>query len=150
MVFKSEAQLRRYVLDKCKVAVAEAQAKAYRIIDTFLNNYYDEFTPAEYIRTHQLLHSLVQTNVKSTGAGFVAEVYFDASKLNYPNPARGKSGMYHSADYSGAEVLASAMHGSHGGWKDGTAIWDKSMVVLNAQMIDILKHSLIANGIPIS
>lgn len=149
MLFKSTEELKRYVLEKCQVAVAEAQSKVHRVIDSFLNNFYDEFTPAEYIRTHQLLHSLVKSDVKSTGNGFMAEVYFDASKLNYPNPARGKSGEYHSADFSGEEILASAMHGSHGGWVSGTAIWDRSLSILNAQAIDILKHSLIANGIPI-
>lgn len=150
MVFKSEAQLRKYILDKCKIAVAEAQSKAYRVIDTFLNEYYNEFTPEEYIRTHQLLNSLVKTDIKSTGAGYVAEIYFDVSKLNYQTgeiPLR--SGRTGYATWSGEKVLETAMHGSHGGYKRGTAIWDRSMTVLNTQMIDILKHSLQANGIPI-
>lgn len=150
MVFKTEAQLKKYVLDKCKVAVAEAQAKAYRIIDVFLNDYYNEFTPEEYIRTHQLLHSLVKSDIKSTGSGFVAEIYFDASRLNYKQgivPLR--SGNYGWATWTGEKVLETAMHGSHGGRVSGTAIWDKSMAVLNTEAINILKHSLQSNGIPV-
>ena len=41
------------------------------------------------------------------------------------------------------------MIGSHGGYTAGTAIWDESEAVLNSDMINILKQSLISAGIPV-
>lgn len=148
MLFKSEAQLKKYILDKCKVSVAQTQSKIHFLINNVLNEFYDEFTPSEYIRTHQLLHSLVKSDIKSTGNSIVAEVYFDASKLNYVSPARGKSGQMHDAIYSNDEVLNMAMHGSHGGWIDGTPIWSTSLGRLG-DVYKLLINSLKTNGIPI-
>ena len=81
--FNTSKALKDEILKRSKPAVASAKQRAYEKIDEFLHNYYSDYTPKEYIRTQQLLHSLVQTGVKSNGNGWEAEVYFDASKLNY-------------------------------------------------------------------
>ena len=100
-----------------------------------------------YERTYQLLSSLVESRITSTGNGYRAEIYFDASRLDYsmklvngkPIPNRG---------WSSEKTLNAAMTGSHGGYAAGTAIWDESETVLNSDMINILKRSLISAGIP--
>lgn len=153
MIFKSEEQLKSYVLEKCKIAVSNSEQKIHNTIDSFLNNYYGEFKPEEYIRTNQLLHSLVRTGVKSVGNGFEAEVYFDVGKLNYeqglmPLQHTPEHGRYGWATWDGAKVLDTAMNGSHGGYVGGTPIWSSSMSQLG-DIIGLLLKELKAQGIPI-
>ena len=152
-VFESVADFEKFVLDCCKVAVANAEEKIHKTIDTFLKQYYSEFTPREYIRTNQLLHSLVKTGVKSTGNGYEAEVYFDAGRLNYqmgfmPLQHTPEHGMYGYATWSGGQVLETAMQGSHGGAEYGTPIWAMSMAKLG-NIIQLLVRELRVAGIPI-
>ena len=148
MVFKNEAQLKKFLLLKCQAAVAQAEQRVYQVIDKCLDQYYGEFKPAEYIRTQKLLHSLVKSGVKSTGNGFNAEVYFDESQLNYQTgviPTQHGTGY---ATWGAEEVLDTAMNGSHGGYIGGTAIWGTSMAILG-DIYMLLKKELIAQGIPI-
>ena len=152
MIFKNEKELEKFILSQCKNAITNAENKIYKVIDDYLNEFYNEYDPVEYIRTQQLLQSLVRTGVKKTGNGYEAEVYFDVGRLNYPNPALGKSGRYHSADMSSEEILDMTMTGSngrsHGGWIDGTHIWDDSMHWLG-DIMKLLLDELRAQGIPI-
>lgn len=152
--FSSAEALKKEILKRSKVAVEIAEKKAHQIIHQFLRQYYGEFAPEEYIRIYKLLSSLVKTEVRSTGNGWEAEVYFDASRLNYENGVMPlqhtpEHGMYGWATWGAEEVLDTAMHGSHGGYIGGTAIWDQSMAVLNSSMITILKNSLIKAGVPV-
>lgn len=148
MVFKNEKQLKDFLLEKCRVAISQAEEKVYRVIDGALKQYYSEFSPDEYIRTQKLLHSLVKSNVKRVGNGYEAEVYFDGSKLNYQTgviPTQHGTGY---ATWGAEEVLDTAMHGSHGGYIDGIAIWGTSKAVLGDIYV-LIKKELIAQGIPI-
>ena len=148
MVFKNEAQLKKILLAKCKSALVQAQDKVYQIINKCLDQYYGEFKPDEYIRTYKLFNSLVKSNIKSVGNGFEAEVYFDEKQLIYQT---GVISTQHGTGYAtwGAdEVLDTAMHGSHGGYIDGTAIWGTSQAVLG-DIYALIKKELIAQGIPI-
>ena len=148
MVFKNEAQLKNFLMAKCKNAVVQAQEKVYRIIDRCLDQYYGEFKPDEYIRTQKLLNSLVKSNIKPVGNGFEAEVYFDEKQLNYQTgvvPTQHRTGY---ATWGAEEVLDTAMHGSHGGYIDGTAIWGSSQAILG-DIYALLRNELIAQGIPL-
>lgn len=148
MTFKNETQLKSFLLEKCKIAVIEAEQKVHRVIDRYLGQYYSEFEPEEYIRTSQLLHSLVKSGVKSTGNGFEAEVYFDDKMMHYKTgviPTKHGTGY---ATWGAGEVLDTAMHGSHGGYISGTAIWEASNASLG-NIYELLKRELIAQGIPI-
>lgn len=148
MEFKSVEAFEEFILDKCEVAVAQVEQKVHTAIDDCLKQFYGEFTPSEYIRTNKLMHSLVKTGVKRVGNGVEAEVYFDAGALNYASPVRGQSGRMHDAIYSGGEVLEMAMHGSHGGYVDGTPIWETANSRLG-NIIALLVQALKANGVPI-
>ena len=152
MTFKNEKELKKHLLAKCKIAVAQTEEKIYRVIDGCLRQYYSEFTPEEYIRTKKLLNSLVKSKVVSTGSGYEAEVYFDESKLNYENGVMllqhtPEHDMYGWATWGADEVLDTAMHGSHGGYIDGTAIWGTSNAILG-DICALLKKELIAQGLP--
>lgn len=153
MVFKNEKQLKDFLLAKCQSAIVQAEEKVHRIIDDCLKQYYNEFAPDEYIRTQQLLHSLVRSGVKSTANGFEAEVYFDVGKLNYQT---GHIATQHGTGYAtwdAETVLRVAMTGDygglpHGGYEGGTAIWTESLQRLG-NILELLKQELIAQGIPI-
>lgn len=150
MVFKNEAQLKAFILKKCQGAIKAAEEKVHKTIDECLQQFYGEFDPNEYIRTSQLLHSLVRSGVKSTGNGYEAEVYFDVGALNYATgvvPTQSGTGY---ATWSGETVLSVAMESGvpHGGYAGGTAIWSVS----NARLGDIttlLVQELRKQGIPI-
>lgn len=148
MVFKNDTQLKNFLMAKCKNAVVQAQEKVYQVIDRCLDQYYGEFKPDEYIRTQKLLNSLVKSDIRYVGNGFEAEVYFDEAQLNYQTgviPTQHGTGY---ATWGADEVLDTAMHGSHGGYIDGTAIWGTSQAILGDIYV-LLRNELIAQGIPI-
>lgn len=148
MTFNSLDALESYILSQSAVALRHAQVEVFNIIDKFLMNYYSEFSPEVYQRTQQLLHSLVKSDIKSTGNGWVAEVYFDVGLLDYSMKTINGVKVPNKG-WSEAKTLSAAAHGSHGGWVSGTAIWDDPMKILDDKAIDILKNNLVAAGIPI-
>ena len=152
MIVKNEAQLKKMLLQKCKVAVALAEEKIHRIIDRVLEEFYAEYDPVEYRRTYQFLNSLVTTGVKETINGYEAEIYFDLSKINYPDPAQGLSGKWHRKEATDKEIFDNNLTGANPhGWYPvgGTPVWTNAFPIIDANAIDILKQELIAQGIPI-
>ena len=145
MVFSSEAELKAFVLPKCRNALAKAQVQVYQIIDRFVKEYYAEFSPEMYERTYQLYSSLVKVDIVSTGNGYEAQIYFDLSSLDYVTGAKP----------SGEQVMGAAEWGRHGAMGlatadfKGTSIWHDPLAILDAQAIEILKRMLISEGIPI-
>lgn len=147
--FSTSSALKKEILRRSNIAISNVRDEIYKVIDANLNIYYGEYDPVEYIRTQQLMRSLVKTNVFTTGSGVEAEVYFDAGALNYQNgEVLLQSGNYGWATWGAEEVLDTAMHGSHGGYTDGTPIWDKSMSDLGNIISKIVK-ALIAAGLPV-
>ena len=149
MTFNSIDALKNHILSRCEEAIKNAQLEIHAIIDRFLMQYYAEFDPSLYERTYQLLHSLVKSDVKSTGNGYEAEVYFDVSMLDYSVKTLKGIGTWANKNWSEEKTLSAAAHGSHGGWVSGTAIWDDPMKIIDATAIEILKKHLIAAGIPL-
>lgn len=166
MTFDSLAALESYILSQSGVAIKIAQEKVFRLIEDYILKYYTEFDPSVYQRTYQLLCSLVKTAVVPTGNGWVAEVYFDASTLDYHikhmtkvkvdggymnpyNHVVTPDGVFQNSKGSGGKTLEAAAHGSHGGYTSGTAIWDDPMKILNKEAYSMLKKALIAAGIPV-
>ena len=154
MVFKNKKQLEEFLLAKCKSAIVQAEEKVHRVIDDCLKRFYSEFKPDEYIRTQQLLHSLVRSGVKQNGNGFEAEVYFDVGSLNYDQgDVLLQSGRYGWAEWDAETVLRVAMTGDygglpHGGYESGTAIWTESIKRLG-DIWSLLEQELRAQDIPI-
>lgn len=165
MTFSSMEELKNYILKCSEFAIVEAQKKVANIINHFLTQYYREFEPEVYVRTEQLLRSLTKSRVIRTDNGWVAEVYFDLSALDYSNrivPSQFSSygsghNTYHRENWThenDAWVLETAMTGGntgrpHGGYESGTKIWNESLNILNKEAIDILKKKLIEAGIPV-
>jgi hypothetical protein len=127
MTFKNEAQLKKFLIDKCAIAVANTERKVHEELAGNLNQFYTEFKPKEYIRTGALFNALNSTGVIKTKSGAIAEVYFDTPSYQHgwvPLQSGGQGYSYWDDEY----ILKVAMEGgSHGGYEDGTAIWTESM-----------------------
>lgn len=136
MTFSSEAALKAALAAAATAAVAEVEERVYGEFSGNLKKYYGEFTPAEYIRTNALFGSLNRTGVRSGGSGASAEVFFTTPGYQtgvmqlQSTPITGRLGY---ATWDGGKVLDTAMHGSHGGFIGGTAIWDESMSALGGK-----------------
>lgn len=137
------SQIKKDIEAKAKVAVFNTREKIYSVIEKNLRVYYGEFSPEEYIRTQQLLNSLVRQS-----SGLHAEVYFDAGALNYQTGVIETQHGTGYATWGAAEVLDTSMHGSHGGYVGGTAIWDNSMSELG-DIIALIVKELRAAGLPV-
>ena len=161
MGFKSEKELEKFLLKKCRIAVAKTEQKVHNIIDDCLAAFYEEFTPAEYIRTEQLLHSLVRSGVEKVGNGYRARVYFDVESLEYQTGAievrsTGLTGRMGYASWDKDTILDVVMTGSysslpHGGYMEGTAIWSESQQRIKALggVFEMLEKELKAIGVPV-
>lgn len=145
MVFKNEAQLKSFLLAKCQNALLKAQEKVYKIIDIYVQRFYADYDPVMYERTYQLLHSLVKSEIISTGNGYEARVYFDAGSIGYDTGRQP----------SGEQVISAASYGGHGAtglkvvYGDGADIWYTPKEILDSEAIKILVEELRAAGIPI-
>lgn len=126
MGFSSLAELKAALVAAAVNAVAQVEGEVHTTFAGNLNQYYGEFIPAEYIRTGELFGSLNTTGTISTGNGASAEIYFTTPSYQ-TGAVPLQSGRTGWATWSGEQVLDTAMHGSHGGYTSGTAIWDDSM-----------------------
>ena len=149
MAFSNEAALKAALVAACTNAVAEVEGKVHEELYYGLNQYYGEFTPAEYIRTGALMGSLETTGVMPTGNGASAEVYFSTPSYKQglmPLQHTHEHGRYGWATWTGDKVLETAMNGSHGGYAGGTPIWDTSMANLG-DIKGLLIQALKAQGL---
>ena len=153
MTLNNEAQLRKFLIEKCAKAVEGAEEKVHREIAGNINQFYTEFHPKEYIRTGELFNSLESTGVVKTSNGAIAEI-----RINQPKWEHGRvplqSGGYGYANWSDELILDVAMTGGygslpHGGYEEGTAIWTESMANLGgkAGIKNILKQELKKQGL---
>ena len=162
MDFTSTADIEAYIVSRISAGIQMAQEQFYQVIDRFVKVYYAEYSPIVYERTYQLYRSLVKSEIRSTGTGVEAEVYFDADQLDYAiktfhrngglNPFTGvisPTGAFANSGWSEEKTLEAAAHGSHGGKVGGTAIWDEPLAILHAQGYEILKRMLREAGLPI-
>ena len=154
MTFKNEAQLKKFLIEKCIKAVGNTERKVYTEFSGNLNQFYSEFKPEEYIRTGALYNSLEATGAKSSGNSVSAEVYFNVPSYNQglmPLQHTPEHGMYGWATWSGETVLEVAMESGvpHGGYKEGTAIWTESMAEFGGKegIRNLLKQELKKQGL---
>ncbi len=148
MVFKNRNELLDFLYNKAYDALKGAQVVVYDIIQDFIQQFYADYTPELYERTEQLLRSLVKGVIRPSAKGFVADVYFDLSSLNYitGNQPTGEQVM---------EAAAQGLHGAIGSnllyvhGDTGVGVWNDALQVLDAEAIRILRDRLVEQGIPI-
>ncbi len=132
MTFKNEAQLKKFLSEKCAKAVNSAKEKVYEEFAGNLNQFYTEYKPEEYIRTGELFNSLEVVGVKRIGNQHMsrveAEIYFNELSYDHgwiPLQSGGFGYSYWTDDYIQDVVMTSKF--PHGGYEGGTAIWNDSM-----------------------
>lgn len=145
MVFNSIDDIKRYIISRSAVAIKQAQEDVFTILENVLMEFYDEYEPVLYERTLQLLCCCVKEDIKSTGNGWEAEVYFDAGMMNYETGSRP----------SGEQVLEAASWGRHGAMGlavadfKGTPIYEESANIISNQIYQKIEKALIEAGIPV-
>ena len=150
MIFKNRNELLSFLYDKAYDALKNAQVVVYDIIQDYLQQFYDDYDPVLYDRTEQLLRSLVKGDILPSAKGYVAEVYFDLSSLNYVTGNQP----------TGEQVMQAAAQGLHGAigsdllyvdprtkGGSGVGVWNDALKALDAEAIRILKDRLIEKGI---
>ena len=153
--FKNEADLKKFLLQKCKTAIENTQLTAMQDVNKQAVSFYNDYDPVMYERTGQLsgtpmtdANSFIQMSpINATGDGYEASVYLDADNLSYTT---GKSP-------TGEQVMNTAVQGLHGvkdgdGWKyvsgnTGEKLWDEK---LQKKATDDLVQALMRQGIPIT
>lgn len=168
MTFKTVKELEDYIKKQAELALIMAQEEVYRIVQSFVDEYYSSYAPQVYERTGQLYRSLVRGEIKASTNGYKAYVYFDLEKLDYSmkrltkwrdssgqymNPFNydtSSDGWFKNSGYSNEKTLESAMKGLHGGLDVNTSpIWSNSLNEINRNIIPIFKKYLKQNRIPI-
>ena len=137
------AQIKADLTKKVGVAMEMVKKEVCDIIFDVCMQYYGEYPPTMYERTHQIraaIQNMANAVVKVRQIGASFEVYVDASQLYY---------LWGNWDEN--MVLVNVMSvGNHGGAKSGgTPIWTESMRRINPKMKSIIREKLVAAGIPI-
>lgn len=154
MTFKNEAQLKKFLSEKCAKAVKNAKEKVYEELAGNLNQFYTEFKPKEYIRTGALFDALESTDVIRTGNQHMSRVEAEVG-FNVPHYEHGEvllqSGEYGFSYWDDEHILDVVMTGDlpHGGYEDGTAIWNESMSGLGGKrgIENLMKQELKKQGL---
>ena len=154
MTFKNEAQLKKFLSDKCAKAVNNAKEKVYEEFAGNLNQFYTEYKPKEYIRTEALFNALEVTDVNKVGNQHMTRVEAEVG-FNTPHYEHGwvklQSGESDWSSWTDEQILDVVMQDSlpHGGYEEGTAIWKESMKNLGGKrgIDNLLKKELKKQGL---
>ena len=137
MLIKNDTQLKRVMQQAAKQALSESQQKLSECIKEFINLYYSEYSPEQYIRTYQFMESLTKTEVVVRGNLISCTIYLDKN-LNYKHA-------------TGAEVLGIINAGYHGMYGDkykGTPVWSKTIEQIDRTNLffNTFRQALISYG----
>lgn len=147
--FTSEAALRAYIEARAKVGVAKTGEEINDVLEEKVGSFYGAYAPTSYIRTGTLRDSL-----KNKTAGLRVDVGFDEGSMWYAQGVMklqhtGESDKYGWATWDGAKVLETAMHGSHGGWRRTTGIWEPALAQLG-DIEELTADNMRAAGLPLT
>lgn len=124
---KSTSQLEKLINTRIQKAVKMTRDYIYEMVHFHLMEYYRDYSPKSYMRTYQLLDSLVKMNVKVSGNMITAEVKIDEDYLNSE---------YEIGDWTGLQVVKSAEAGLHGGYAVGNGnatFWTNALEELGGE-----------------
>jgi hypothetical protein len=80
--FDSYESLFAYINRSIKISLQQIGKEVEKLITDFiLENWYNEHTPQEYLRTYQMVNSLRVGQVKQIGDNYSVELYFDTSEI---------------------------------------------------------------------
>jgi hypothetical protein len=154
MTFKNEAQIKKFLSEQCAKAVKNTKEKVHEELAGNLNQFYTEFKPKEYIRTGELFNSLEETDVIRTGNQHMSRAEAEVG-FNVPHYEHGEvllqSGQYGISYWDDEYILDVVMTDDepHGGYAEGTAIWNESMKNLGGKqgIKNLIKQELKKQGL---
>ena len=117
--------------------------RVYEILNYFLQEYYNSYSPVYYRRQYDFLRSAIKVEPKVKGNKVIASVYIDTDHLdNY-------------YDATGEEVASWANQGLHGGTVEGNNtphVWDDTVknTVGNGELLKLAVDYLRSKGISVS
>lgn len=136
------AQIKADLTKKVGVAMEMVKQEVCRIFLEVVEQYYGEYSPTMYERTHQIkaaIQNMANAVVKVRQIGASFEAYVDASQLYYIF-----------GNWDEDMVLVNVMSvGNHGGAKGGTPVWTESMRRIDPKMKSLIREKLVAAGIPV-
>lgn len=169
MIATNISQLEDAVNIMLAQATENMEHKVYDVVDSYIKKFYSEWTPGTaspwqinhnskskyinnygYQRMHQLIKSLIKTDIAKVGNSFEAKVYLDFSKMNHDvNFVNGRWIRHkHWPEEKIGSVAAESVF-PHGGWESGTTIWVDPIRELNSERRQLLKQMLIEAGIQV-
>lgn len=101
-----------------KNVVSEMTDHVYKVLNHFLQEYYNSYNPKDYHRSYDFLRSAVKVKPQVVGNKVVAFVYIDVNSMNN----------YYEA--SGRQVVEWANQGLHGGTIEGNntpRVWNDTI-----------------------
>lgn len=150
MLIHNSAELKAILLPKIKESVRQTQMQVYDIIDTVLQDFYNDYTPEQYHRTYQLLHSLVHSEIEEIPNGYRATVYFDYTKIDYTNRKfKKKWSGEKEMEFGGVRGLRGYRGKGHSIPIRAPKFWLDPKNEIDNKVKSMLLANLKANGIPI-
>ena len=136
-------QLQKALIPAMTGMVDVLAERVYEILNYFLQEYYNSYSPVYYRRQYDFLRSAIKVEPKVKGNKVIASVYIDTDHLdNY-------------YDATGEEVASWANQGLHGGTVEGNNtphVWDDTVknTVGNGELLKLAVDYLKSKGIPVS
>ena len=142
-IVSSMNQLQKALIPAMTGMVDVLAERVYEILNYFLQEYYNSYSPVYYRRQYDFLRSAIKVEPKVKGNKVIASVYIDTDHLdNY-------------YDATGEEVASWANQGLHGGTVEGNNtphVWDDTVknTVGNGELLKLAVDYLKSKGIPVS
>lgn len=80
---KNSKELKHYMEQLMIKALEETSVKIKGIIDEFIQDWYDDYTPKIYQRTNQFLNSCTTSQVVQSGNSFKVIIFIDYNSMNH-------------------------------------------------------------------
>ena len=135
MVYKTITEIKNDAQLRCNKAVKSACERLLeKLRETILEEYYNQYTPKEYMRTFQFLDSAM-TKMLTANTGLI---YMDEKAMDYKEWTGKLQLEYSSQGYHGSEEIQT----------DGR-FWESFSTFCENNVRQILKEELIKQGVPI-
>lgn len=135
------SQLENEIKTRCQKAIQMTRDEIYEVIDKWIDEFYADYSPKQYIRTNRFANSLIKLDVSMSGTSIDTEVKIDEGYLNtIYNTGKNPTGM------QVAEAANSGLHGAVSPYhyvKGNVSFWDNALDELGGEAG--IEAKLIAN-----
>lgn len=154
-VIKNMNDLQKIVEQKIRQALDLTQQEINRVLDYYIESYYDEYDPLVYNRTDMLRNSPIKPQIVKNKNGYSCVVGIDEEYLNYSYPDTWRyagSPNVKDTPATGLDIMQWSEKGLHGGTVQGSVrIWHDTLEELGGRegIIELMKTNMRKVGLPI-